>query len=94
MTDWQQVSLLGGPFDGQLHSVDPHRRLFTIEYQTGWKKELYGGVIYVVPQKECVSYRRVSDTVFEHCRTPVAMGDSDDLDLPESQLDLNEEDGE
>jgi hypothetical protein len=26
MTDWQEVSLLGGPFDGDVHSVDPNGR--------------------------------------------------------------------
>src|SRR3954447_7603745 len=91
MTDWQEVSLLGGPFDGQVRSVDRARNMFTDDVLIGWKKELYGGVIYDVPQKETVSYRRISDTVFQHCRTPTAMGDTENLDLPERQLGLEDD---
>jgi hypothetical protein len=65
--------------------------MFTLKYLVCWRKQLYGGVIYDVPLYGLASYRRVGDTVFQHCRTPTAMGDSENLDLPERQLGLEDD---
>lgn len=90
MSDWQEVSLYGGPFDGHIHLVDPERKLITIRFQVGSRKQAYGDAIYDVPLLDLASYRRVSDSLFQHCRTPTCIGDTD-LQLPERQLGLEED---
>ena len=84
----QTVLLVGGPFDGQLrHDVDPARRILTIEWEEELELDVWDGCVVYATKVGLASYRRVADCVFEHCRTPTAIGDQD-LELPAEQLRL------
>jgi len=77
--EFEEISLLGGPFDGDVHLVNPARNVLTIEYKTGaTRKRLYGGVIQHVVEVACETYRRISPDCFEHCRTPGGIADHPD----------------
>ena len=79
--EFEEITLLGGPFDGDVHLVNPARNLLTIEYKTGaTRKRLFGDYLADVVEIGCETYRRISPDTFEHCRTPGGIGD-DNLDF-------------
>ena len=80
LMEYQEIGLWGGPFDGDVHLVDPERDFLTISYRTGVIRErFYGKTLCYVVELGAADYIRVSDTVFEHCRPHTAMGELEHL---------------
>jgi hypothetical protein len=72
-------ALVGGPFDGWRRPIDDTRQLVTYEFEDETVETDWDGSTVYATRVGLASYRRVGAHTFEHCPTPLAVGDAADI---------------
>jgi hypothetical protein len=71
-----KVTLEGGPRHGDVIEVEWSRQMVTLDWEeeSEWKE--WDGTAVYVTRIGVATYRRVAADRFEHCVTPMAIGDA------------------